>query len=550
MKTKIILIVLIILCFIPTAVAYGSYKQTQNAPVDEKTALTISIVDLNDKRFDLVKEKEDDEACRLIALFMKMNQNASAIAALPDSLRAEKPFTVTVSASADKEETYHYYFSTDPTTNYYVTADSKVYHIAEADAKAFITTPYAESLYKTSALPSLTLADTYAVVPDSAVWQYKNYTGAYVDSDTSGMVAAGEEYFELDGGFSLKFDTTPDYFNVKITDEDGNVVFDDFYDKLGTLTFTENTNITVDVLARWYEDASRSFCGELNYTFSSLVTSPAEFYLGMESVERGCFVAITGKNVTNPDKIGFTSNIPNGAVPKFYKDGDYVVGLLPVDITTEAGTYLLTFTYGGSSQVTNLTVDDKTIGISHVSVDTAVLNKYRTTATVSAFQNTAAEIMSKSVNKRYFEGAFLEGPDDTTGLLRGFGRNVIINNDETNTYRNNGVDYSAMAGTAVYACNAGQVVFSGSTDYTGNMIVIDHGLGLKTWYYNLGSCDVKVGDVVAKGDTIGTCGNTGFAAMASGVHVAMSVGDRFVCPYDTWADSTTAGYVKIYGIAP
>jgi murein DD-endopeptidase MepM/ murein hydrolase activator NlpD len=66
----------------------------------------------------------------------------------------------------------------------------------------------------------------------------------------------------------------------------------------------------------------------------------------------------------------------------------------------------------------------------------------------------------------------------------------------------------------------------------------------------MGSCDVKVGDVVAKGDQVGTCGSTGFIGMASGVHVAMSVGDRFVCPYDTWADSTTAGYVKIYGIAP
>ncbi len=549
MKKGIILLALAVLCCIPTVVAVASYNQTQSAPVDAKTATKVSIDDLNEKHFEFTKEQEGDEASKLIALFMQINRNASPISALPDSLTTEKCFKVTLSTTA-KNETYLYYFSVDPTTNYYVAQDGKVYHIAEADAKEFITTHYAESLYKTSSLPVLTLSGAYSIVPDTAEWQYKNYTGEYVSSDVSAMVQSAEEEYELDSAFALAFDVVPDYFNVTITDASGNVIFDDFYGNLGTLNFTSNTDISVSVLARWYEDASRTFRGELSYNFNTLVTAPAEFYLGMESVTRGGFVAITGKNVTNPDKVGFTSNIPNGVSPKFYKDGDYVVGLLPIDIATEAGIYQLTLTYGGASQVTSLSVEDKAIGISQIYVDTTVLNKNRSASAVSEFRTTAAEIMSKSVNKRYFEGAFSEGPADTTGLLRGFGRDVVINNDEKNTYRNNGVDYSAMAGSAVYACNAGQVVFSGNMDYTGNIVVIDHGLGLKTWYYNMGSCDVKVGDVVAKGDQVGTCGSTGFIGMASGVHVAMSVGDRFVCPYDTWADSTTAGYVKIYGIAP
>ncbi len=549
MKNKIILIALIVLCLVPSAVAYSSYKQTQNAPVDAKTAVKISIDDLNEKHYEFTKEEENDEASRLIRFFTEMNKRATQISSLPDSLTTEKCFKVSLSTTA-KNEDYLYYFSVDPTTNYYVANDGKVYHIAEADAKQFITTAYAESLYETAALPVLTIGGEFTAFPDAAVWQYKNYTGEYLDADTAEVVYQTAEQYELDSAFALSFDVEPDYFNVTITDETGNVIFDDFYDKLGNITFNSNTNLTVDVLARWYEDSSRTFRGEIIYQFRSLVTAPAEFYLGMESVTKGGFIAITAKNVTNTDKIGFSSNIPGGATPKFYKDGNYAVALLPIDYTTEAGIYQLTFTYGGSSQVTSLNVEDKTFGTSHVFIDNSVLNKYRTTATVEEFRTVSADIMASSVNKRYFEGAFLEGPSDTTGLLRGFGREVIINNDENNTYRNNGVDYSAMAGSPVYACNAGQVVFSGNLDYTGNIVVIDHGLGLKTWYYNMGSCDVKVGDVVNKGDQIGTCGGTGFAGMASGVHIAMSVGDRFVCPYDTWADSTTAGYVKIYGVAP
>ena len=232
MKKGIILLALAVLCCIPTVVAVASYNQTQSAPVDAKTATKVSIDDLNEKHFEFTKEQEGDEASKLIALFMQINRNASPISALPDSLTTEKCFKVTLSTTA-KNETYLYYFSVDPTTNYYVAQDGKVYHIAEADAKEFITTHYAESLYKTSSLPVLTLSGAYSIVPDTAEWQYKNYTGEYVSSDVSAMVQSAEEEYELDSAFALAFDVVPDYFNVTITDASGNVIFDDFYGNLG-----------------------------------------------------------------------------------------------------------------------------------------------------------------------------------------------------------------------------------------------------------------------------------------------------------------------------
>ena len=95
------------------------------------------------------------------------------------------------------------------------------------------------------------------------------------------------------------------------------------------------------------------------------------------------------------------------------------------------------------------------------------------------------------------------------------------------------------------AANAGEVVYASSDClYAGNMVVIEHGYGLKTWYYNLGSIDVSVGDKVARGDKIGTTGQTGFTGEV-GAHIAMSVGSTFVSPYDTWQDSTDHGKVVI-----
>ena len=106
------------------------------------------------------------------------------------------------------------------------------------------------------------------------------------------------------------------------------------------------------------------------------------------------------------------------------------------------------------------------------------------------------------------------------------------------------MDYSADAGLDVMACNKGEVVYAGELDYAGNIIVIEHGYGLKTWYYNLGSVTVSVGDIVEKGQGIGTTGFSGFTGQ-NGAHIAMSVGSAFVSPYDTWEDSQFAGKVVI-----
>ena len=202
MKNKLILLLVLIVCFIPTAVAYASYQQTQNAPVDVNTAVKISINDVNQKNITLEKQEEGDEADTLIDFFMGLKDRAQKIAALPDSLLGQRCYHVTISNNIQDEE-YDFYFSTDPSTNYFRAANGNTYKIAEEDAKTFITSPYAESLYTQAAMPVLTLAGTYDVTPDEAAWLYINYNGEYVDAETADKVYSGVESYDLDGGVQL-----------------------------------------------------------------------------------------------------------------------------------------------------------------------------------------------------------------------------------------------------------------------------------------------------------------------------------------------------------
>ena len=74
-----------------------------------------------------------------------------------------------------------------------------------------------------------------------------------------------------------------------------------------------------------------------------------------------------------------------------------------------------------------------------------------------------------------------------------------------------GVDVAAGAGAAVVAPADGMVVLAGPPSFSleGNLVVIDHGMGLNSAFLHLATSVVSVGQRVRQGQPIGTVGATG-----------------------------------------
>jgi murein DD-endopeptidase MepM/ murein hydrolase activator NlpD len=72
-----------------------------------------------------------------------------------------------------------------------------------------------------------------------------------------------------------------------------------------------------------------------------------------------------------------------------------------------------------------------------------------------------------------------------------------------------GIDIAAPHGKEVYSPSDGTVVFAGLEGGYGNVLVIDHGYGIKTRYGHLAKMLVKPGDKVKRGTLIAAVGNTG-----------------------------------------
>lgn len=85
-----------------------------------------------------------------------------------------------------------------------------------------------------------------------------------------------------------------------------------------------------------------------------------------------------------------------------------------------------------------------------------------------------------------------------------------------------GVDIARPAGTPIVAPADGVVILAAASPFSleGNLLMIDHGLGLNSAFLHLSRIDVRPGQAVRQGETIGLIGMTG---RATGPHLHWSL---------------------------
>jgi len=86
-----------------------------------------------------------------------------------------------------------------------------------------------------------------------------------------------------------------------------------------------------------------------------------------------------------------------------------------------------------------------------------------------------------------------------------------------------GVDLHADYGKSVGASLAGSVIYANYRGGYGNLVIVDHGRGISTFYAHLSTIAVTVGQHVAAGQTVGNVGSTG---RSTGPHLHYEVRAR------------------------
>lgn len=152
------------------------------------------------------------------------------------------------------------------------------------------------------------------------------------------------------------------------------------------------------------------------------------------------------------------------------------------------------------------------INISVNEIYTQDINELDQTVQVaSAIETAETEVLEavkeqERVKAATLDGIYFEVKPVTGTITSRYGANESIR-DHTHL----GIDIAAPNGTKIMAAADGKVSYSGWMGGYGNLIIIDHGNGIQTYYGHCSKLYASVGDEVEAGDTIAAVGSTGYS---------------------------------------
>jgi len=143
------------------------------------------------------------------------------------------------------------------------------------------------------------------------------------------------------------------------------------------------------------------------------------------------------------------------------------------------------------------------------------------------FERLGLSLARMAVLERALQGIPQVVPASAEAITSGFGyRRDPINGRAA---MHSGIDFKGPLGSPIYAAAAGRVSFAGWKAGYGQAVEISHGNGIVTRYAHLARIDVKPGQAVAAGATIGGLGNTG-RSTGPHLHFEVRVNDRAINP--------------------
>lgn len=170
-----------------------------------------------------------------------------------------------------------------------------------------------------------------------------------------------------------------------------------------------------------------------------------------------------------------------------------------------------------------------------VPADKPLLDQYLYINNVTRKQNRArlVEFGKNTSPTMLWSGPFKRLPNAANRARFADARDYMFEGKKVDHQTHLGLDLASLKHAPVPAGNDGKIVYADFLGIYGNVVVIDHGLGLQTLYAHLSSIDVKPDDRVVRGDIIGKTGTTGLAG-GDHLHYGVIMSGTPIQPIEWW----------------
>ena len=198
--------------------------------------------------------------------------------------------------------------------------------------------------------------------------------------------------------------------------------------------------------------------------------------------------------------------------------------LVGIDLAVKPGVHAVAIDAGAAHASYDLTVKPRVFRTRRLTVDEAFVTPPASELPrIDREAALLAGVWQSPAGERLWTAPFVR---PVPGIANSaFGTRSVFNGKARNAH--GGADLLSPSGTLVHAPNGGRIAIARDLYFSGNTVVIDHGLGLLSMLAHLSTIDVHEGDRVIAGQVIGRVGATGrvtgphlhWAVRASGARV-------------------------------
>lgn len=293
-----------------------------------------------------------------------------------------------------------------------------------------------------------------------------------------------------------------------VEDAEDETVFDGAGEEFVTFEFTENGDYTAELTVYRTETGlshEAGVSGSQTYRFAFTVNLRPSFRLNTTAVQQGGVAVVRVSGVSETPVL--TTELT--ATP-FYEGQSGWIAYLPIEVDRPTGKYTIQLQAGAFTQEYTLTVRQTSASARDYSwrseLTTPYLSAEETPAEVQALLTVADPEMA------WAEGGFVQPFPSTIEVTLPFGtteyvgRTVSQRQAGTGTGRTatNAVISSERGGALIAPANGRVLLAEDLGGTAGNTLVIEHGGGVKSIFYNLRTLQVDAGDTVGIGEQIAT----------------------------------------------
>ncbi len=501
---------------------------------------SVDTVTLGAPNAELVNLDSQEE----VDFFVDMMKKSLPISTAMRDVSAEKPVYITL-YTGDTPLEYKLYPSLNLSGCLLIDPDGNLFVLETETARTLLLRSEFDYLYSSYFLPSLSVVsgeNVYEVAPIECEWNYYK-TDDKKYSYSPQTFASGEETYVITKGLENRLTFTPDGEVRPFEMTDISYIADNGSEytvtDISQLDLSFDTKLSVSFTAKWSSMNGAKASGEAKYKFNILYDIPAEIdALTKQEYKVGDIIVLNASHINDDEEIKLESllNVPKLGFGLTEKGKG--VAILPIGLDTAAGEYSLDISTSGMSIFSETITVSSRGGDTWTPIDVSE-EDYNAMLSSEKMQNFESAISEATSNRpeanhfNYATGKFnypvgKKTPAYTFGQAINFGTTSA--NGDSGERICKGVVYEVNAGTPIYSAQAGEVVFSGVLEPTGNTVILYHGYGIYSYYYHLEELSVSVGDLIGDYKIIGKVGKTGFTNGKAALHYAASIDGVFIDP--------------------